>query len=174
MLYYVANIACIGFILQYILWHTNLVLCAYCIMLHAWVVLWVWTIFVWMQHNISCTQYKPYTLHGTTWVIFACNIIYLAHHISHWCNCIQYKASCHRCFSCSTLQVTNYTYIVYMVNMCYIIVFLYWYKSSNWSTYPRSLCNLRVYRDCSHTQYYPCMQHNAICTQYKICMPHNI
>jgi hypothetical protein len=38
-LYYVVNIACIGFILQYILWHANLVLCAYCIMLHAWVVL---------------------------------------------------------------------------------------------------------------------------------------
>ena len=49
-----------------------------------------------------------------------------AHTIGHWC------------FSCSTLQVTNYTYIVYMVNMCYNIVFLYWYKSSNWGTYPRS------------------------------------
>jgi hypothetical protein len=45
----------------------------------------------------------------------------------------------HRCFSCSTLQVTNYTYIVYMVNMCYIIVFLYWYESSSWGTYSRSL-----------------------------------
>ena len=58
-----------------------------------------------------------------------CDISWMteAHTLGHWC------------FSCSTLKVTNYTCIVYMVNMCYSIVFLYWYKSSNWGTYPRSL-----------------------------------
>ena len=50
-----------------------------------------------------------------------------AHTLGHWC------------FSYSTLKVTNYTCIVYMVIICYSIVCLYWYKSGNWGTYPRSL-----------------------------------
>jgi hypothetical protein len=96
-----------------------------------------------------------------------------AHTLGHWC------------FSCSTLKATNYTCIVYMVNMCYSVVFLYWYKSSNWSTYPRSLlpqlfplhnttcvifaCNIiylahHINHSCNCIQY-KASSNNLICTQ---------
>ena len=73
-----------------------------------------------------------------------------AHTLGHWC------------FSYSTLKVINFTCIVYMVNICYSIVFLYWCKSSNWGTYPRdwpkvptaSAVPLKVHTCIVYTLYY--------------------
>ena len=80
-LYYVANIACIGFILQYILWHANLVLCAYCIMLHAWVVLCVWTIAIHAQIALSAYQVVGWSLvlYAVAWMVnMMCYVNYAA------------------------------------------------------------------------------------------------
>ena len=78
-----------------------------------------------------------------------------AHTLGHWC------------FSCSTLKVTNYICIVYMINMCYSIVFCHWYNSSSWGTYPRSLLSLLFHlKFINHTR----IVYTLYCVAYIACI----